>query len=126
MGKWIGHPKNPVKTDIRSARPAGTIFECDGEIFRPSMDYSKKVEGRIVINKILTLTKTDFKEQQHCHLNPYKDTYYADKIHTLSRTGPYTMVDGAKELFVFNNMYALRYKIISLLIKLKKAFNLTM
>lgn len=120
FGTWQKHPKNPVKTDIRAARPAGTIFYQNGEIFRPSMDYSQKVEGRVTINKILTLTTTDFKEVYHCVVNPFTNTYFSDKIHTLSEIGPYTMVDGAKELFIFTNVHALKYKIRSLFNKLIK------
>jgi hypothetical protein len=117
---WKRHPKNPVKTDIRAARPAGTIFEYNGEKYRPSMDYSEKVEGRIVINKILKLTKTDFKEEKSCTINPYTNTYFSDKIHTLSETGSFTIIDGAKELFVLGNIHALKYKLISLIGKLRK------
>lgn len=120
FGEWKKHPKNPVKTDFRSARPAGTIFRHEGEIYRPSMDYSEKVEGRIIINKILKLTKTDFKEENTCTINPYQNTYFSDKIHTLSQTGDLTIIDGAKELFVLGNIHALKYKLISLLGKIKK------
>ncbi len=120
FGDWQKHPKNPVKTDIRSARPAGSIFTKNGSIFRPSMDYSEKVEGRIVINKVLKLSETDFKEEKNCVINPYTNTYFSDKIHTLSETGPYTIIDGAKELFVLGNIHALKYKLISLFGKLKK------
>lgn len=118
FGPWQEHPKNPVKTDIRSARPAGTIFEHNGDIFRPSMDYSEKIEGRIVINKIVTLTISDFKEEMHNVVDPFKDTLFSDKVHTLSQVGQYTLVDGAKELFIFNNMNAFKYKISRILDKL--------
>lgn len=111
FGPWQEHAKNPVKTDIRSARPAGTIFEHDGNIFRPSMDYSEKIEGRIIINKIITLTKDDFKEEVHNSVDPFENTYFADKVHTLSKVGSYTLVDGAKELFIFSNFNAFKYKI---------------
>src|SRR5690606_38007391 len=120
FGNWQPHPKNPVKTDIRCARPAGNIFVHNGEIFRPSMDYSEKVEGRIVINKILKLSKTDFKEEKFCIVNPYTDTFFSDKIHTLSQVGQFTIIDGAKELFVPGNIHALKYKLVSLLGKLTK------
>lgn len=119
FGPWEAHPKNPVKTDIRSARPAGTMFFHKGSIFRPSMDYSEKVEGRIVINKILKLTRTEFAEQPHTIVNPFESTLYADKVHTLSQIGSLTLVDGAKELFVFSNLKVLIYHIHKLLGKLK-------
>jgi len=118
FGTWQEHPKNPVKTDIRSARPAGTMFEHNGAIFRPSMDYSEKIEGRIVINKIVTLTVSDFKEEMHNHVEPFENTYYCDKVHTLSQVGQYTLVDGAKELFIFSSINVLRYKISRILQRL--------
>ena len=119
FGKWQEHPKNPVKTDIRSARPARTLFRHNGSIFRPSMDYSEKVEGRIVINKILKLTKFEFQEESYCIVNPYKNSQFPDKIHTLCETGPYTIIDGAKELFIFSNFDVFKYKLNSKLRKLK-------
>ncbi len=111
FGQWHPHPKNPVKTDIRSARPAGSIFTHEGNIFRPSMDYSEKIEGRITINKIVTLSTTDFEEETQCIINPFPDTFYSDKVHTLCAAGNYTIVDGAKELFIFNNIHAFRYQL---------------
>lgn len=120
FGPWKAHPKNPVKTDIRSARPAGTLFEHKGELFRPSMDYSEKIEGRITINKVVTLTILNFKEEVHTIIDPFENTPFCDKVHTLSKIGPYTLVDGAKELFIFSNYYALKYKIKRVLQKLRK------
>ncbi len=120
FGPWECHPKNPVKTDIRSSRPAGTLFEHNGAVYRPSMDYSQKVEGRIVINKILTLTTKDFKEEAHTIIDPFKNIYFSDKVHTLSQVGSHTLVDGAKELFIFGNFHAFRYKVKKVLAELKK------
>lgn len=120
FGPWREHPKNPVKTDIRSARPAGTLFEYNGAIYRPSMDYSERIEGRIIINKILTLTVRDFKEEVHNSIDPFKDSYFSDKVHTLSQVGSYTLVDGAKELFIFNNFHAFKYKVKRIIAELKK------
>lgn len=116
FGPWEAHPKNPVKTDIRSARPAGTLFEHKGEIYRPSMDYSEKIEGRISINKVELLSKNNFKEEAHQVMQPFEDCYFSDKVHTLSKVGSYTLVDGAKELFIFGNFKAFSYKI-------KRVFN---
>jgi hypothetical protein len=95
------------------------MFIHNGGLFRPSMDYSEKIEGRIVINKIVNLTTNEFNERRHIIINPFQNTYYADKVHTLSQVGPYTLVDGAKELFVFSNFKAFKYKIGTVLLKLK-------
>lgn len=111
FGEWHPHPKNPVKTDIRSARPAGSMFHHQGSIFRPSMDYSEKIEGRITINKIKKLSTTDFSEEAYCLVNPFPETFFSDKVHTLCEAGDYTIVDGAKELLIFNNLHAFSYKL---------------
>jgi hypothetical protein len=110
LGHWAPHPKNPVKTDIRSARSAGTPFEYQNELYRPGMDYSEKVEGGIVINKVVTLSKTEFEEIPVKKIEPYSDAYFSDKIHTLSTAGNYTVIDGAREAFIFTNWTFLRHK----------------
>ncbi|MFX8406684.1 hypothetical protein ABTL65_19795, partial [Acinetobacter baumannii] len=38
LGPWHAHPGNPVKIDVRSARPAGTPFVVDGVLYRPAQD----------------------------------------------------------------------------------------
>ena len=119
FGVWEPHPKNPVKTDIRSVRPAGTLFEEAGELFRPSMDYSEKIEGRITINKIRILSKLDFLEEVQQVLQPFQNSYFSDKTHTLSKMGQYTLVDGAKELFILGNFGAFKYKMKRVLNKLR-------
>ncbi|HUI63041.1 MAG TPA: hypothetical protein VLX90_22630, partial [Steroidobacteraceae bacterium] len=48
-GPWTPHPGNPVKVDIRSARPAGTPFWHNGALHRPAQDCSRSYGGRIVI-----------------------------------------------------------------------------
>ncbi len=115
LGDWKAHPQNPVKTDVRSARPAGTIFEKDGEWYRPSMDYSEKIEGRVVINKIETISKTDYKEIAAGVVNPYINTAFPGKIHTLCEAGDYTIVDGSKETFIFSNWSVFKFKVNSFL-----------
>lgn len=120
FGAWHPHPKNPVKTDIRSVRPAGSVFEHNGTLFRPSMDYSEKIEGRISINKIVTLNRVEFKEEMHTIVDPFKNSYFSDKVHTLNKMGAYTLVDGAKELFIFSSFNVFRYKLKRGLARLKK------
>lgn len=46
-GPWEAHTRNPVKIDIRSARPGGTPFVYNGELYRPSQDCSLTYGGRV-------------------------------------------------------------------------------
>jgi len=50
-GPWTPHAANPVKTDVRSARPAGTPFEHEGRLYRPSQDCSRTYGGRILVDR---------------------------------------------------------------------------
>ena len=50
--KWKPHPKNPIISDVRQARPAGKIFSFKGDIYRPSQNSSKFYGYGISINKI--------------------------------------------------------------------------
>jgi hypothetical protein len=40
LGPWTPHPRNPVKSDVRGSRPAGGLFEWNGDLYRPAQDSS--------------------------------------------------------------------------------------
>lgn len=116
-GKWNPHPNNPVKSDIRSSRSAGTPFEYNSSLYRPSMDNSEMNEGRIVINKITKLTTTEYEEVSVKTVYPYKDSFFSDKIHTICSSGEYTIIDGAKRVHIFSDWHLLVYKLKTLIEK---------
>ena len=120
LGEWMPHPGNPVKTDIRSARPAGTPFQHNGDLYRPSMDYAEKIEGRIYINKIITLSKTAYEEIPVKIIDPYTDTPFSDKIHTLCEAGEYTILDGGREAFIFGSVYFILRGLVLVIRKLRR------
>ena len=109
-GPWRPHPKNPVVTDIRAARPAGTPFTSGGMLYRPAMDYSEKVEGRITINRVVTMTPTDYVEEPVRLIEPYAGSPYPDKIHTLAALGERTLIDGCRRVCVVGSVRLMRYK----------------
>ena len=51
LGPWQPHAGNPVKRDLRSARPAGTPFVHEGCLYRPAQDCSHVYGGQVVINR---------------------------------------------------------------------------
>lgn len=97
-GPWHAHAANPVLIDVRAARGAGTPFVHDGVLYRPAQDYSRKLEHRITIRRVLELTPERFREETAVRLDPLGTGPYPDKLHTLSRLGPWTLVDGAREV----------------------------
>ena len=100
-GPWEPHALNPVKTDIRSSRPAGTPFVHEGELFRPAQDSSESYGGSITITRIDELTPTTFSEKIVNRVLPATSGRYRDGIHTLSEVGNVTVVDGRRDTFIW-------------------------
>ncbi len=118
-GPWIAHPDNPVKSDIRSSRSAGTPFVHEGVLYRPAMDYSEKLQGRIIINRVELLSINEFAETPVKELIPYSGSPFPDKIHTLTAMGDCTLIDGSKEVCVLSDFRLLVY---NLKLAIKKFF----
>ena len=95
-GPWKPHAANPVKTDIGSARPAGTPFLHDGELYRPAQDCSHGYGGSVVVNRVLRLTTTEYREERAAVIAPFRDGPHRHGIHTLASAGGRTLVDGKR------------------------------
>ena len=92
-GEWIPHPKNPVVSDIRRARPAGRVFERDGKLIRPSQDGSSGYGGAIQFNEIVVLSETDYLERPISRIEPD----WAPNLvgtHTINRIPGLEVIDG--------------------------------
>src|SRR5207249_2981148 len=90
FGPWKPHGANPIKTDIHSARSAGTPFVHEGFLYRPAQDCSMTYGGRIVLNRVIRLTPRDFEEEQAAIIEPYADSAFPDGVHTISAAGDIT------------------------------------
>ncbi|MFZ7942305.1 MULTISPECIES: glucosamine inositolphosphorylceramide transferase family protein [Bacillaceae] len=112
LGDWQPHVLNPVKMDIRSSRPAGTPFIQEGVLYRPAQDCSKTYGGRIVLNKIKTLSTSQFEEEPVSFIEPKNDSLYPDGVHTISNAGGITILDGKRFdyslLHFFRKLYKFR------------------
>ena len=100
LGPWQPHALNPLKSDIRSSRPAGTPFVHDGMLIRPAQDCSLGYGTRVVLNRVLRLTPTDFDEETVATIGPAIDRAYGRGIHTISALGNRTLVDGKRVVFI--------------------------
>lgn len=94
-GPWAPHARNPVKVDVRSARPAGTPFTAGGALHRPAMDNSATYGARVVINRVLQLTPDEFQERTVAVVPPFPGAF-GRGIHTLAAAGTVTIVDGKR------------------------------
>ena len=70
---WTPHKANPVIADCRYARPAGKIFEKEGNLYRPSQDCSVNYGYAINFNRILKLTEDEYKEMPEDKIYPNWD-----------------------------------------------------
>lgn len=100
MGPWEPHLLNPIKTDIRSSRPAGTPFWHNGRLYRPTQDCSSSYGGGVTITRVDELSPTRFDETPVATVQPTSSGKYQDGIHTLSAVGQRTLVDGRRDTFI--------------------------
>jgi hypothetical protein len=100
---FVPHNNNPIKTDVRSARPAGMPFFKGQDFIRSAQDCSKTYGGRVVLNKILTLNPDEFSEEEVGIIEPAKRSKYKLGLHTLSGTGNFTLIDGKRFKFDGDN-----------------------
>jgi len=89
--EWTSHPKNPIVSDLRSARSAGRIFAKDGKLFRPSQNCSKSYGYGFNLNEILVLSETDYEEKTVVSVIPWDKSLEA--THTYSVEGKFTVID---------------------------------
>lgn len=99
-GPWQPHAANPVKVDIRSARPAGTPFWKDGSFYRPAQDCSGTYGQRVVINRVSRLTRRCFEEEPAAFVEPPRTGVYRAGLHTVSALGEKTLIDAKRHIFV--------------------------
>lgn len=104
FGKWIPHANNPVKNDIRSARPGGTPFVRNGKLYRPGQDCSTTYGAAVVLHEVTELSATRFAEEPVRRLEPKANWNYPLALHTFSIVDEKLLLIDAKRLgFNFDN-----------------------
>jgi hypothetical protein len=95
LGPWMPHTWNPVKSDVRCARPAGRPFNFGGAWYRPSQDCSGRYGAAIVVNRITRLDETSYAEQAVSRLLPaWRQGLVA--THTVNAAGGLTVIDAQR------------------------------
>lgn len=69
-GEWRAHPRNPIVSDVKCARPAGGLFLRGGKLFRPSQDCSHGYGHGIDLNEVDVLSETDYREHRTLSIRP--------------------------------------------------------
>jgi len=90
-GPWVPHPLNPVVSDARSARPAGTPFLLNGSIVRPAQDCSRRYGGGTLLQRIDKLSLTEYVETAVGRVSLAGHSRTA--VHTYSRSQSLEVID---------------------------------
>ena len=98
FGPWRPHARNPIKTDISSARPGGMPFVYRGTLYRPAQDCSETYGGRVVFNRVISLSPTSFFEEAAAVLSPDRHGPFPAGLHTVCAAGVMTVIDGKRML----------------------------
>jgi hypothetical protein len=92
VGPWRAHRRNPVKSDVRSARPAGRVFIAGDELRRPAQDCSERYGYAISIQRIDRLSSDEYREREVERVDPARWPGVLG-VHTLNRIDGLTVID---------------------------------
>lgn len=92
LGEWRAHAANPVKSDVRSARPAGRLYERDGKLYRPAQICAPLYGSGISLNEVVRLSPDDYREREVERVFPTHPGGLLG-LHTVNRAGELSVVD---------------------------------
>lgn len=92
-GPWTPHPLNPVRHDMRGARPGGTPYVDGEEIVLPVQDCSRTYGGAISALRIAVTPSTFSARLDPAIRPPASAAPFVEGLHTLSAAGSVTLVD---------------------------------
>ncbi len=93
---WTPHPRNPVVSDARRARPAGRPFLHGDVLIRPAQDCTGRYGSHVVFNAVEVLTPDDYQERPLGMLGPSWAGERNLCTHTYTLDGPFEATDGLR------------------------------
>jgi hypothetical protein len=92
-GEWIAHPRNPIVSDVRRARPAGPLFSEGSTLYRPGQDCADEYGSAFWVSRVDRLDELEY------HETPVRrvDAGWhpgAHCTHTICRGGELEALDG--------------------------------
>ena len=92
LGPWSPHPRNPVKSDIRNARPAGNLFREDGALYRPAQICTPIYGAGVSLQRVTSLTPRGYAEVEERRIVPPAGADFIG-LHTINRAGDLSVAD---------------------------------
>jgi hypothetical protein len=93
---WTAHPRNPVVSDARWARPAGRPFLHGDVVIRPAQDCTGRYGSRVVFNAVDVLTPDEYRERPVGLLDPSWAGERNLCAHTYTFDGTFEATDGLR------------------------------
>jgi hypothetical protein len=92
FGPWTPHPANPLKSDVRSSRPAGRFIERGGRLLRPAQDCQASYGGGLVWCEVIELSRTTYLERE---IGRWRGADFGafDGVHTYDAVNGWEVVD---------------------------------
>jgi len=103
FGPWKPHPRNPIVSDVRSARPAGRLFWSNNTLYRPSQDSSIRYGYATTLSRVTKLSTSEYNETKVLKILPQWDNNIIG-IHTLNFIEGMTVVDCLAKRRPFSNL----------------------
>ena len=91
LGDWKPHRRNPVRSDVRGARPAGRLYTAGGELYRPGQVCTPIYGAAIAVNRVTRLDEHGYAEEEVGRIAPSDAGLIG--MHTINRAGPLTVTD---------------------------------
>ncbi len=91
-GPWQPHPRNPVVSDVRCARPAGAIQRWGSRLIRLGQDGSRRYGWAVSFREIDTLSTSDYAEHEIDRIEP-GEVGGARATHTYSADSRFEAID---------------------------------
>jgi hypothetical protein len=91
-GPWLPHPRNPIVSDPRRARPAGALFREGDTLYRPGQDCAADYGAAFWVNRVEQLDERHYRETPIRRITP---EWHPDGLctHTLARAGEFEAMD---------------------------------
>jgi hypothetical protein len=97
-GPYERHVLSPLKVDVRSARPAGSPFVHEGQLYRPAQDHGAEQGVRIALMRVLELNPQRYREELVKTIGPLRGSAWSQGMATLTSIDGFTLVDGMRRV----------------------------
>ncbi|HSN19644.1 MAG TPA: hypothetical protein VLS49_03150 [Usitatibacter sp.] len=92
LGDWKPHRRNPVRSDVRGARPAGRLFASGDDLYRPGQVCTPIYGAGIALHRVTRLDEGDYAEEEARRIVPCASDAILG-MHTLNRAGHLSVTD---------------------------------